>query len=69
MNMKACPICGRPFSAVDIVLAESDANFQCHHCWNRMQATGSASRTWNGAKKPRIVHARTTTKVMQRRKS
>ena len=35
----------------------------------RQIKTGSASRTWNGAKKPRIVHARTTTKVMQRRKS
>jgi hypothetical protein len=55
MNIKACPICGRPFSAVDVVLAESDANFQCHHCWNRMQATGSARRSMNGAKKPRIV--------------
>ena len=37
---KECPICGRPFSVLDVVLLESDVGFQCHNCWNRVRATG-----------------------------
>ena len=37
---KECPICGRPFSFLDIVLSEHDVRYQCHHCWNRVNATG-----------------------------
>jgi DNA-directed RNA polymerase subunit RPC12/RpoP len=32
-----CSICGRPLSEVDVVLAERDARYQCHHCWNRVR--------------------------------
>jgi len=39
---KECPICGRPFSVLDVVLLESDVGFQCHNCWNRVHATGPA---------------------------
>lgn len=41
---KECPICGRPFSALDIVLLESEVGFQCHNCWNRVHATGPVRR-------------------------
>jgi hypothetical protein len=41
---KECPICGRPFSALDVVLLESDIGFQCHNCWNRVHATGPVHR-------------------------
>ena len=33
-----CPICGRPLSPVETVLAEHDAGYQCRHCWNTMHA-------------------------------
>lgn len=38
-----CPICGRPFSLMDTVLADNDVNYQCHHCWNRIHATGAGT--------------------------
>lgn len=41
---KECPICGRPFSVLDVVLLESDVGFQCHNCWNRVHATGPVHR-------------------------
>jgi predicted sulfurtransferase len=68
MEIKVCPTCGHPFSAVDIVLSEHDAGFQCHHCWNRMQATGPANRTFNTAKKPRIFTAQKSAMKHERRK-
>jgi len=37
---KHCPICGRPFSVIDLVLSEHDVGYQCRHCWNRVQPTG-----------------------------
>ena len=46
---KECPICGRPFSLLDIVLIGSNAGFQCHHCWNRIHATGPAAPAFYGA--------------------
>ena len=67
MEIKACPTCGRPFSAVDIVLSEHDTGFQCRHCWNRMQATGVASRAFGAARKPRIVGARAAMKTHRRK--
>ncbi len=52
-----CPICGRPFSTLDLVLAEHDVTYQCHHCWNRVQATGAGAipSAVHKQKKPRIV--------------
>jgi DNA-directed RNA polymerase subunit RPC12/RpoP len=38
-----CPMCGRPLSELESVLAERDAGYQCRHCWNRIQATGPVS--------------------------
>ncbi len=38
-----CPICGRPFSVVDTVLADNDVGYQCRHCWNRVRATGTGA--------------------------
>jgi predicted amidophosphoribosyltransferase len=29
-----CPVCGKPFSETEKVVAEHTNNFQCHHCWN-----------------------------------
>ncbi|MBI1750780.1 MAG: hypothetical protein HY234_00740 [Acidobacteria bacterium] len=67
MEVKACPICGRPFSAIDVVLSEHDASFQCRHCWNRTQATGKASHGFGGERKPRILAARAATKTHRRK--
>ncbi|MCL5287608.1 MAG: hypothetical protein M1453_06395 [Acidobacteria bacterium] len=67
MDVKACPICGRPFSAVDIVLSEHDAGFQCRNCWNRMQATGDGGRAFGAMRKPRILGARVTAKAQRRK--
>ena len=33
-----CPVCGRPFSTLEQLLAERDASYQCRHCWNRVGA-------------------------------
>lgn len=67
---KECPICGRPFSILDVVLMERDAGFQCHHCWNRIHATGPAtpaaparrpvprSRRITASKRKRIVFSK-----------
>lgn len=67
MDIKACPTCGRPFSAVDIVLSEHDASFQCRHCWNRMQATGDGGRAFSAMRKPRMVGARATVRTHRRK--
>ena len=67
MDIKACPICGRPFTAVDIVLSEHDASFQCRNCWNRMQATGDAGRAFGAARMPRVAKPRVTVKTSRRK--
>lgn len=28
-----CPICGAPYSRVEMVLADRERNFQCRRCW------------------------------------
>ncbi len=28
-----CPVCGRPFTEAEKVVADHTNNFQCHHCW------------------------------------
>ncbi len=51
-----CPICGRPLSVLDQVLSEHDPGYQCHHCWNRIQATGAGvPARISSTKNPRIV--------------
>jgi ribosome-binding protein aMBF1 (putative translation factor) len=51
-----CQICGRPLSVLDQVLAERDPLYQCHHCWNRVQATGAGiPPRMKSMKNPRIV--------------
>lgn len=67
MNMQACPICGRPYSAIDVVLSEHDTGFQCRHCWNRAQATGPVRRASVAEHKPRILASRATTKTHRRK--
>ncbi len=66
MDVKACPICGRPYSTTEIVLSEHDASFQCRHCWNRVQATGAVSRGFSAGKKPRVMFARAAVKTHRR---
>ena len=66
MDIKACPICGRPFSSVDIVLSEHDTGFQCRHCWNRAQATGPVNRRMTVVRKPRVIDARASVKSHRR---
>lgn len=54
-----CPICGRPFSMLDVVLADCDVRFQCPHCWSRVHATGPVRRDASPAlRKPRLSHTR-----------
>jgi hypothetical protein len=31
-------------SALDSLLAEHDATYQCRHCWNRVHANGKSKR-------------------------
>lgn len=66
MELKTCPICGRPFSPIDIVLSEHDASFQCRHCWNRMQATGPVNRRAATQQKPRVINGRVAVKTHRR---
>jgi len=35
-----CPVCGRPFTALDMVMFEHEENYQCRHCWNRVGRRG-----------------------------
>jgi hypothetical protein len=64
-----CPICGNPFSAVDMVLAELDAGFQCHHCWNRIHATGATTPPFRapGRKGLGIVSTHSETKTRDKK--
>ncbi|HWQ02962.1 MAG TPA: hypothetical protein VNL38_00635 [Candidatus Nitrosotenuis sp.] len=39
-----CPVCGHPMSAMDALLAEHDASYQCRHCWNRVRASAPAKK-------------------------
>ena len=56
---KECPICGKPFSIMDIVLAESTIAFQCQHCWSRVNATGPAGlEVHSGIRRPLMPSAR-----------
>jgi hypothetical protein len=67
---KECPICGRPFSALDVVLLESEVGFQCHHCWNRVHATGPVrppAGTGLGSRKP-VGATRSRTAPSRRKK-
>ncbi len=57
---KQCPICGQVFSILDVVLSEHNTGYQCHRCWNRVRATGSAT--------PPVVAARRREKETRRRK-
>jgi hypothetical protein len=36
-----CPICDRPLSRVELLLAQRDAHFECRFCWNRIHMNGS----------------------------
>lgn len=45
-----CPICGKAFTPLDVVLSGHDAKYQCRHCWNRIQATGPVTRIPGGRK-------------------
>lgn len=38
-----CPVCGRPFTAVDMVVFEHEENYQCRYCWNRLRSAGAES--------------------------
>ncbi len=51
-----CSICGRPLSEVDLALAERDARYQCHHCWNRVRETRAVitAAKFRGTGKPRV---------------
>jgi hypothetical protein len=40
-----CPVCGKPFSETEKLLADRTFNFQCHHCWNpvrKIEAHGAS---------------------------
>jgi len=64
-----CPICGRPFSMVDLVLSEHDVSYQCRHCWNRVRGTGAGMPPWQTGrqKKPRILATRRPGKAPRRK--
>lgn len=51
-----CSICGRPLSEVDLALADRDARYQCHHCWNRVREASAVipAAKFRGMGKPRV---------------
>ena len=59
-----CPICGRPLTLLEQMLAECGDSYQCHHCWNRIHATGPVRPPMAAErlKKPRIRGARRAAK-------
>jgi transposase-like protein len=65
---KECPICGRPLSMLDIILSEHDARFQCHHCWNRVNATGPVTPPALSQSMPQFSTRRTQRGSLSRRK-
>ena len=54
------PLCGHPFSPVDVVLSDLHTGYQCHHCWNRIHATGAGTTPFRirSEKKPRVLRTR-----------
>lgn len=52
MTTKQCPICGRPLAPMEALLAEHDAAYQCHHCWNRVNAAKPPGRLFGAERKP-----------------
>ncbi len=64
-----CPICGRPLTVLEQMLAEHTANYQCHHCWNRIHATGPVKPPFETSqrKKPRILGTRRAAKTHGRK--
>lgn len=54
LTMQCCPICGHPFSPMDVVLGDSDIRFQCHHCWSRVHSTGPVSPAGGSGKKSKV---------------
>lgn len=52
-----CQICGHAFSAVELVLCETDVNFQCKHCWNRVRPAKlrQAAKALNRARNSRAT--------------
>ena len=51
MTTRQCPVCGRPLAPMDEVLAEHDSNYQCHHCWNRVNAAIPASKRFSAERR------------------
>lgn len=37
-----CPVCGRPFTALDLVMFEHEENYQCRYCWNQVRKSGTS---------------------------
>jgi len=35
-----CPVCARPFTALDLVMFEHEENYQCRYCWNKVKKGG-----------------------------
>ena len=63
---KECPICGRPITLPDLVLAESGGSYQCHHCWSRVNATRPFESEIRRPRRPRLPAARRTTQARRR---
>lgn len=64
---RECPICGRPLTVLDIVLADSGVAHQCHHCWSRVNATGPTGNEAHGAR-PGLLTPRRATQTKRRKR-
>ena len=64
-----CPFCGRPLTVLEQLVAEHDASYQCHNCWNRIHATGAVTPPFvaERRKKPRIPSTRRAAAVHGRK--
>jgi predicted SprT family Zn-dependent metalloprotease len=49
-----CPVCGRPFTALDLVMFEHEENYQCRHCWNRLSGSGRHEPSWTNVKRIKL---------------
>jgi DNA-directed RNA polymerase subunit RPC12/RpoP len=49
-----CPVCGRPFTALDMVMFEHDEGYQCRHCWNRVGRASSESPVRSNVRRVRL---------------
>jgi len=67
--MQCCPICGHPFSALDMVLGDCDIRYQCHHCWSRVRATGPVSSAFASAKESKVRLLPPRARATSRKKS